>query len=110
MVNGIRSSHPRRLNKGRGSKFRVGTRVRQETPEEGRRTYRPKCCEYNNIDEDNSTKTLTDKNHPTSSQKFRKLYFYLVTYVFLAASRGCVFLLVYIMDASKKSVVSASLF
>ena len=35
---------------------------RQETPEEGRRTYRPKCCEFNNKNEDNSLKTLNDKN------------------------------------------------
>ena len=34
----------------------------KETPEAGRRTYRPKRCEYNNKDEDNSPKTLNDKN------------------------------------------------
>ena len=49
------------LNKGRSSKFREGSRVRQ-TPEEGRRTYRPKRCGNNNKDEDNSPKTLNDKN------------------------------------------------
>ena len=32
------------FNKGRSSKFREGSRVRQ-TPEEGWRTYRPKRCE-----------------------------------------------------------------
>ena len=62
MVNGIRTSDPRGLNKGRGSKFRVGSRVRQETPEEGRWTHQPKRCENNNKDEDNSPKTLNDKN------------------------------------------------
>ena len=41
MANGIRTSDLRGFNKGRGSKFRVGSRVRQ-TPEEGRRTYRSK--------------------------------------------------------------------
>ena len=41
--------------------FRVGSRVRQETPEEGRRTHQPKRYEYNNKDEDNSPKTLNDK-------------------------------------------------
>ena len=46
-----------------------GSRVRQ-TPEEGRRTYRPK--RYNK-DEDKSPKTLNDKNHQASSQKFRQL-------------------------------------
>ncbi len=41
-------------------RFREGSRVRQ-TPEEGRRTYRPKRCGNNNKDEDNSPKTLNDK-------------------------------------------------
>ena len=35
MANIIRTSDPRRLNKGLSSKFRVGSRVRQ-TPDEGR--------------------------------------------------------------------------
>ena len=48
------------FNKEHSSKFRVGSRVRQ-TPEEGRRTYRPKRCENNNKGEDNSQKTLNDK-------------------------------------------------
>ena len=42
----------RGFNKGRSSKFREGSRVRQ-TPEEGRKTYRPKCCGNNNKDEEN---------------------------------------------------------
>ena len=57
MANGIRTGDPRRFNKGRGSKFREGSQVRQ-MPEEGQRTYRLKCCENNNKDEDNSLKTL----------------------------------------------------
>ena len=56
MANGIRTGDPRGFNKGRISKFREGSRVRQ-TPEEGRRTYRPKRC-GNDKDEDNSPKTL----------------------------------------------------
>ena len=60
MANGIRTSDPREFNKGRSSKFRAGSRVRQ-TPEEGR-IYRPKRYGNNNKDEDNSTKTLNDKN------------------------------------------------
>ena len=32
-----------------------------------------KCCEYNNEYEDNSPKTLHDKNPQASSQKFRQL-------------------------------------
>ena len=65
MVNGIRTSDPRGLNKGR-----VGFPVRQ-TPR-GRRTYRPKRCGNNNKDEDNSPKTINDKNHQASSQKLRQ--------------------------------------
>ena len=60
MAYGIRTGDPRGFNKGRSSKFCEGYRVRQ-TPEEGRRTYRPKRCGNNNIDEDNSPKTLNDK-------------------------------------------------
>ena len=65
MANGIRTGDPRGFNKGRSSKFREGSRVRQ-TPEEGR-------CGNNNKDEDNSLKTLNDKNQQASSQKFRQL-------------------------------------
>ena len=61
MANGIRTSDPPGFNKGRSSKFRVGSRVWQ-TPEEGRRTYRPKRYRNNNRDEDNSPKTLNDNN------------------------------------------------
>ena len=61
MANGIRQGDPRGFNKGRSSKFRVGSRVRQ-TPEESRRTYRLKGCGNNNKDEDNRSKTLNDKN------------------------------------------------
>ena len=51
--------------------YPASSRVRQ-TPEEGRRTYRPKHC-GNNKYEDNSLKTLNDKNQQASSQKFRQL-------------------------------------
>ena len=61
MANGIRTGDTRGSNKGRSSKFREGSRVRQ-TPEEGGRTYRPKCFGNNNKDEVNSPKTLNDKN------------------------------------------------
>ena len=56
----------------RSSKFREGSRVRQ-IPEKGRRTYRPKRCGNINKDEDNSPKTFYEKNHQSSSQKFRQL-------------------------------------
>ena len=72
MAKGIRTGDPRGFNKGRISKFPEGSWVLQ-TPEEGRRTYRPKRCGNSNKDEDNSPKTLDDKNHQTLSQKFRQL-------------------------------------
>ena len=52
---------PRGFNKERSSKFREGSRVRQ-TPEESRRTYRPKRCGNNNKDEDNSPKNFNNIN------------------------------------------------
>ena len=74
MPNGIRTSNNRVFNKGRNSKFREGSRVRQ-TPEEGRRTYRPKRCGNNNKVEDNRPKTLnlkkkTKKEHFFTSRSF----------------------------------------
>ena len=42
-----------------------------QTPEEGRKTYRPK--RYGNNNKDNSPKALNDRNHQASSQKFRPL-------------------------------------
>ena len=74
MVNGIRTSGPRGFNKGHSLKFHVGSGV-QQTPEKGWRTYQPKHCGNNNKDEDNSPKTLNDKNHQASSQKFRQLVY-----------------------------------
>ena len=68
MANGIRTGDPRGFNKGRSSKFREGSRVRQ-TPEEGRRTHWPKHGENNNKDEDNSLKNLNDKNKLYVSRK-----------------------------------------
>ena len=71
MANGIGTGDLRGFSKGCSSKFPEGSRVRQ-TPEEGRRTYRPKLCENNNKDEDNSPKNLNDKNQQASFQKFRQ--------------------------------------
>ena len=62
LANKIRTSDPRGFNKGCSLKFHVGSRVRQ-TPEEGQRAYWLKHCGNNNKDEDNSPKTLNDKNH-----------------------------------------------
>ena len=69
MANRIRTGDPHGFNKGHSLKFCEGSRVRQ-TPEEGRRTYRPKHCGNNKKDEDNNPKTLNDKNHQASVQKF----------------------------------------
>ena len=66
MANGIRTGNPRGFSKGRRSKFRVGSRVRQ-TPEESRRIYRPKRRGNNNKDEDNNPKNLNDKNQHSTS-------------------------------------------
>ena len=71
MANRNSTGEPRGFNKGRSSKIRVGSRVRQ-TSGEGRRTYRPKRRRNNNEDEDNSPETLNDKNHQALSQKFRQ--------------------------------------
>ena len=71
MANGIRTGDHCGFHKGRSSKFREGSRVRQ-TPEEGRRTYRPKRWGNNYEGEDNSQKTHNDKIHQASSQKFRQ--------------------------------------
>ena len=67
MANGIRTGDPCGFNKGHSSKLRVGSRV-QQTPEEAWRTYWPKLC--GNNDEDNSPKTLNDKNHQVCLKNF----------------------------------------
>ena len=54
-AHGIRTGDSCRLNKGRSSKFRVGSRVRR-TPEEGPRICQPKRYGNDNKDEDNSLK------------------------------------------------------
>ena len=72
MTNGIRRGDPRGFNKGRRSKYGVGSLV-QQTLEEGRKIHRPKRCGNNNKNKDNSPKSLNDKNHQGSSQKFRQL-------------------------------------
>ena len=47
--------------------------VRYETLEEGRRTYQPIRCDYNNKDEGN---ILSNKNHPALSQKLGQITTY----------------------------------
>ena len=69
-----RTGDPCGFNKGHSSKFHVGSRV-QQTPD-SRRTYQLKCCGNNNKNEDNSPKTLNDKNYQALSQKFRQLISY----------------------------------
>ena len=72
MANGIRTGDPHDFNKGRSSKFREDSQVRQ-TSDEGQTTYWLKRCGNNNKNEDNSPKTLNDKNQQALSQKFRQL-------------------------------------
>ena len=79
MVNGIRTIYPSELNEGFGSKFHVGSRVRHETPDEGRRMHWLKRCKYNDKDEDNSPNTLDDKNYQASSQEFIQTIFVYLT-------------------------------
>ena len=86
IYNRIRISDTHGLNKRHGSKFHVGSRVRQ-TLEEGRRTYQLKCCEYNNKDEDNSPKTLNNKNQQALSHKFRQLIINLLGLLSLIISK-----------------------
>ena len=101
----IRIGDPRGFNKGCSSKFCVGSWVWQ-TPEEGRRTYRPKHCGNNNKDEDNSLKTLNDKNHQGSSQKlnfywsfsikdFNKRICSLYIYIYIHC-KGYIYIYIYI--------------
>ena len=73
MVNGIRTVSSRKLDKKFSSKFRVGSRVRPDTPEEGRRMHQPKRYEYKNKDEDNCPNTLNDKRYQASTQKFKQI-------------------------------------
>ena len=87
MVSGMRTGYPHGLNKGLGSKFSDGSRlrqegsrvrkedsrVRQEIPEEGRRAHQPKGCTDNNKNEDNSLKNINNTNHQSSSQKFKEI-------------------------------------
>ena len=86
MANRIRTGDPRGFNKGRSSKFREGSWV-QQTPEEGRRTYRPKRCGNNNKNENNSPKNLNDKNQQASSQKFRQLTDMSISYCYIFTSK-----------------------
>ena len=82
MANGIRTGDPRGFNKGRSSKFRVGSRVWQ-TPEEGQMTYRPKRRGNNNKDEDYSPKMLHDKKNKVVStfSYFDLIYIYIYIYI-----------------------------
>ena len=73
MANGIRTGDPRGFNKGRSSKYRVGSQVRQ-IPEEGRKTYRPKRSGNNNKDEDYGPKTLNDKKRSINISMDRSIY------------------------------------
>ena len=62
MVNRIGTFHPYKLNKRSSSSFYQGSQVWHETPEEDRKLYRSKCCEYNNKDEVSSPNIPNDEN------------------------------------------------
>ena len=82
MVSGMRTGCPRGLNKGLGSKFRDGSRLRQdgsrvlkeskmfleseEVPEEI-------PCTDNSEDEDNSPNKADNTNHQASSQTSKEV-------------------------------------
>ena len=72
IINGKITFYPHGLNKGISWRFCVSSQVRHETPEEGQRTYQPKCCEYKNEDEGNCPNILSDKNYQASTQKFKQ--------------------------------------
>ena len=86
MANGIRTGDTCGFDKGHSLKFHVGSQVRQKT-EEGRRTYRLKRCSNNYKDEDNSPKTLNDKNQQASSQKFRQLRLAISNYIIVSRKK-----------------------
>ena len=77
MVNRIGPIYSSGLNKGLSLRFCVGYWVWHEITEVGRRTCRPKFCEYNNKDKDNSPTILSDKNYQTPSQKFSQIIIHL---------------------------------
>ena len=54
-------------------RFCVDSRVRHETPEEGRRTYQPKRCDDSNKYKVISLNILSNDNYQASSQKFRQI-------------------------------------
>ena len=75
MDNRIRTFYTRGLNKGFSSKFTVGTRVRPETPEEGRWKYLPKRSDNNNKDDVKKPNILSNDNY--QPQNFLQILFFL---------------------------------
>ena len=59
--NGIRTIYPSVLNEGFSLRFNVGSQGRPEKPEESRRIYQSKRCEYNNENKENSANIPSDK-------------------------------------------------
>ena len=59
MVNKIETVYLRGSNKGFSLRFCMDFRIQHRTLEEGRKTYQPKLCEYNNKDEVNSLNILS---------------------------------------------------
>ena len=66
MVNRIVTVDLSGSNKGFNSKHCVDSQVRREAPEEGRKTYRPKLCDYNHKYKVNSSNILSNNNYRAS--------------------------------------------
>ena len=62
-------------NKRFSSRFRADSWVRHKTPEEDRRTFRPKLCDYYNKDKVNSSNILSNDNNQASVQRFWEIIF-----------------------------------
>ena len=92
MVSGMRTGYHRGLNKGLGSKFRDGSRLRREVPDYDKKVPEPervsesdkkylkkvvgpKRCTDNNEDGDNSPNNADNTNHQASSQTFREIIY-----------------------------------
>ena len=58
--------------KGFSLRFCGESRLRHQTPKVGRKTYRPKHCDYTNKDEVNRPNILSNNDYEASSQKFRQ--------------------------------------
>ena len=73
IINRIGTIYPCISNKGFSLRFRVDSRLWHETPEEPRKTYRPKRCEYYNKDEVNSPNILSNNFLKSAISKIKQI-------------------------------------